>query len=168
METTEAKINNVEENRKEVLVDFDGKKPISNKALVAEDAYNATFLSCSLEQVPSYNNPQVATNKVIFQVELEDAKKTVLPLFANPVIKKSSGTKGYTNSKLYDLLEKGGLLDEAKKQFVALETYKGLVGFLESVLRGRRARVVVKVSNKGTENAYSTIGSVVTFLEGGK
>ena len=165
VETRENVKVNKEEERKEVLVDFEGKKTIASKALVPEDAYDATFMSVSREQVPSYDNPKVATTKIIFQVALDDAKNTVLPLFANPIIKKSSGTKGYSDSKLYSLLEAAGLLDAAKKQHEALETFEGLAGFLDANFKGRRARVVVKVSNKGTENAYSTIGNVVRFLE---
>ena len=168
IETKEVKMK---PERKEVLVDFEGtSKEAEAKILIQEDSYKGEIIGVDLISVPAYEQPKGAKetlmeNKVVFQIKLsgEGSDNAVLSMYANPVIKKSSGTKGYSNSKLFDLLEMAGELEEAKSQWEALETLKGLVGFLSARLVGRNVKALVKTRNKGTENAYSGIGSVVRF-----
>jgi len=155
----------VKEYKSEVLVDFDGTKSMGGpKVLIQEDAYQGEILGAELIEVPAYNAPGQTEKKVVFTIRLsgDGSENAELPLYANPVVKKSGG-KGYNNSKLYDLLEKSGELDAAKKSFEALETFEGLTGFFDAAFKGRKCKVLVKTRNKGTENAYSTIGDVVRF-----
>lgn len=155
----------VEVKNYDVLVDFEGTKSSGPpKMLIQEDAYPGQVLSVSLVEVPAYDKPGVTENKLVFQIKLfgEGSDNAVLPLYANPVIKKS-GSKGYNNSKLYDLLDKAGELDNAKKSAEVLGTFEGLTNFFDSVLRGRKCKALVKTRNKGSDNPYSTIGDVVRF-----
>jgi len=152
--------------RKEVYVDFEGNagQP-STKVLIQEDSYMGEVSHVDLVELPVYNKPDQTQFKVIIQVKLVEGENqgVVLPLYANPVIKKSSGTKGYSNSKLYDLLVSSGLLERAKEQHDALETYEGLAGFLDAGLKGKECKVLVGTVNKGTDNAYSVVRSVLRF-----
>lgn len=151
--------------RKEVFIDFEGKSQDFFKPLIPEDSYFGEIESASLVEVPSYNQPEATEKKVVIQIKLEgeNADGVILPLYANPIVKKSSGTKGYSNSKLYDLLVNADLLEKAKEQHDALETYEGLVGFLDSNLKGRRVKALVKTRRKGTDSAYSSIGDILRF-----
>ena len=168
IESKEVKIKN---ERKEVFVDFDGtSKEAEANVLIQEDSYPGEIVSVDLISVPAYEQPKgaketVMENKVVFHIKLsgEGSNDAVLSMYANPIIKKSSGTKGYSNSKLFDLLDMSGELDAAKASWEALETLKGLVGFLSAKLVGRKVKALVKTRNKGTENAYSGIGSFVRF-----
>ena len=165
IETKEAKISKAEE-RKEVLVDFDGtSKANTPKVLIDEDAYDAIVVKCDLVTVPSYDDPKTPENKIVFTMGVKAKEPVDLPLYCNPVIKKASagGKKSYSNSKLYDIIEKAGLLEKAKKQHDVLETLQGLTSWLDASLRGRQCRVLVKTRNKGMENSYSTVADVVRF-----
>ena len=164
-ESKEVKPKNYDKKRSEVLVDFEGTSQDYSKPLIAEDSYKGTIAGVDLVDVPAYNQPGVVEKKVVVQVKLEGegSDNVTLPLYANPVIKKSSGTKGYSNSKLYDLLVNAALLDEAKKSHEALETYEGLVGFLDAKLKGRRVKALVKNRRKGTDSVYSSIGDILRF-----
>lgn len=152
--------------RTEVYVDFDGTSGLpSTKIIIVEDSYAGKIWQVDLIETPVYNKPGTLQKKVVFQVALsgEGSDEAVLPLYANPVVKKSSGTKGYSNSKLYDLLVAAGELEEAKKQHEALETFEGLVGFLHARLKGRKCKALVGTVNKGSEKAYSVVKSILRF-----
>ena len=151
--------------RKQVFVDFDGTSQDYSKPLIAEDSYKGVIEAVDLIEVPSYNNPEVKEKKVVVKIKLEGegSDGVVLPLYANPIVKKSSGTKGYSNSKLYDLLVNAGLLDDAKKTHEALETFEGLVGYLSAKLVGRKVKALVKNRRKGTDGAYSSVGDILRF-----
>ena len=153
-----------DENRKEVLVDFDGtSKPEFEKPLVDDDTYLALIKSCELVEVPSYDG-KGTTKKLIFSLGLEDVKgKPEIPLYVNPVIKKSGGQKGYSNSKLFDLLVSAGELDNAKSNHAVLETFEGLHAWIEKVFVGRYCKVLTKTTNQGKDNAYSVVDKVIKF-----
>ena len=159
-----------EKERTEVFVDFDGTggQP-STKVLIPEDSYQGVIDRVDLVKLPVYNHPDQTQQKVLVQVQLsgDGSEDSVLPMYANPVIKKSGGAKGYSNSKLYDLLVAAGELEKAKAQHANLETYKGLVGFLDARLKGRKCKVLVGTTNKGSENAYSTVKSILRFEPSG-
>lgn len=152
----------LEEKRKEVLVDFDGKAISAYpKVLIAEDAYQATIDSVNLVYVPDYNHPEQPVHKIVLQVRIGE---NVLPLFCNPVVKKASaGNTGYSNSKLFDILEAANEIDAARKQVEALETFEGIAGFLEARLKGRACRVLVETSKSRAGDSYSTVKKIIRF-----
>ena len=163
---TEEKKEDVKVERKEVFVDFDGSGGrVSTKILIPEDSYQGVVSRVDLIESPVYNKPGQLQKKVVIQVQLhgEGSEDAELPLFANPVIKKSGGTKGYSNSKLYDVLESANVLEEAKGAHEALETFEGLVGFLDARLKGRKCKALVSTVNKGSDNAYSTVKNILRF-----
>ena len=159
--------------RKEVFVDFDGTGGDSapQLPLLQEDAYDGEIVSVDLVDTPAWDSKTKTVNrnelvkKIVFQVKLfgEESQGAILPHYANPVIKKAgAGGKGYSNSKLYDILVSAGVLDLARHS-EALETFQGLSAWLGSNLKGRKVRVLVGTANKGTERAYSSIKSIVRF-----
>ncbi len=155
--------------RKEVFVDFEGTAGLpSSKVVIPEDSYAGTVEGVDLIETPVYNHPDQVQKKVVLRVKLsvDNGEDAVLSMYANPVIKKSSGTKGYSNSKLYDLLVSAGELDAAREQHDALETFEGLVGFLDVRLKGRGCKALVGTVNKGSEQEYSVVKSILRFDQG--
>ena len=149
-----------------VFLDFEGTSSQGfDKPLVAEDSYQGVIKACQAIETRKYDGNGVE-DKIIFNIEISgnDLKEPVeLPLFANPIIKKSSGTKGYSNSKLYDLLDKSGLLAEAKVDAEELAYLSSLVSWFNANLIGRKCKVLVKTRKKGMEGAYSSIADVLRF-----
>jgi len=159
----------VKERKDEVFVDFDGTSQSAApvKVLIEEDSYLGEVAGVDAIKSASYENKNLLVDKVVFSIKLEDESVTdvELAMFVNPIIKKSSGTAGYSNSKLYDLLEKSGDLDKAKEQGDAIKSLAGLLEFLQLTYIGRKCKALVKTTNKGTEKQYSSIGNIVRFIE---
>jgi len=153
----------------EVCVDFEGLAQSSApaKVLIEEDSYPGEITGVDLIKSASYENKNVIVDKVVFSIRLDDESVTdaELAMFVNPVIRKSGGTAGYSNSKLYDLLEKSGDLEKAKGFGPGLKTLVGLLEFLQETYVGRKCKALVKTVNKGTEKQYSSVGNIVRFVE---
>lgn len=151
----------------DVLIDLNGSGNQNQKidrVLVAEDAYDAVIKSVSTIETKDFESKQLK-KKIVFQIAIMTEKGEVeLPLFVNPVIKKSSGTKGYSNSKLYDLLDNAKLLEQVAIAQEQINNVLALQDFLAGVLIGKKCRVLVKTTNKGKENAYSSIKDIVKFF----
>lgn len=145
------------------LVDFDGTQSTQyEKARIDEDAYDAVIAAVKLEEMPSFDDRTKKESKFVFVCKID---KNELPLFVSPVIKKSGGTKGYSNSKLYDILDKSKLLEEAKNDSEILrESYASMQLWLTARLVNRKVRVQVKNSNKGTEKEYSRVADILRFI----
>ncbi len=157
----------VKEHKDEVFVDFEGtaQSNAPKKVLVEEDSYFAEVTSVESIKAASYDNKSVLVDKLVFSMALEGegSDGAELAMFVNPIIKKSSGTAGYSNSKLYDLLDKAGEMDNAKAKGDELKSLVGLVEFLQLAFMGRKCKVLVKTTNKGKENQYSSVGNVIRF-----
>ena len=82
----------------------------------------------------------------------------------NPMITKAYN-KGVSNSKLFDLLDKAGLLEEIGRMSGELEMLEALRCFLESRLQSRSVRVEVKTTNKNNpdKESYSTAKTILRF-----
>jgi len=153
------------EERTEVLVDFDGTGSGDHieKHLVPEDAYAGVIKSVELTDTKAYNSEE-QVKKLVFAIEIEhEGKKIELPLFCNPIIKRSSGAKGYSNSKLFDLIDKAGLLSVAETKSEELKTFAGLTDWLVQKMLKLECKVLVKTTNKNTDSAYSSIKDIVRF-----
>ena len=169
----ETKTEKKENVRSEVPIDLDGTandESMRDKVLIQEDSYFGEILIADMAEVKKYTQPKDAKEvamekKIIFTIKLdgEGSENAELPLYCNPIIKKSGGQKGYSNSKLYDILDMAGELDSVKKNKEKVSTYEGLISFLKEALEGRKIKALVKTSNKGTDRAYSTVNQIVRF-----
>ena len=156
----------------EVCVDFEGtsQAQVVAKVLIEEDSYLGEVAGVDLIKSGSWDNKSVLVDKLVFAIKLDDegVTDTELALFVNPTIKKSSGTPGFSNSKLYDLLEKSGDLEKAKEQGDRLKSLVGLLEFLQATYIGRKCKALVKTTNKGTDKQYSSVGNIVRFVDKAK
>ncbi len=153
--------------KEQVRIDLDGKASTDYETvLIPEDSYDAEITAINQRESPNYDNPKIKETKMVFSC-LIDGKE--LLFWANPKITKGSTSKSgksYSNSKLFDVLEKAGLLGKVGEKKAELATLDGLQHFLSENLVGRKARCVVKTRNKGGgEKEYSSISEILRFLE---
>lgn len=146
----------------EVPINTDGKAKFET-VLIEEDAYDATIRMVDAVEMPVFENPTAEETKIVFQIAI-DGKEVELPYFIKPYIVKSSGAK-FSNSKLYDLLDKAGVIAKVPDYQEQIKKGGSLRLFLEKFVVGRRVRAQVKTSNKGKENAYSRVADVIRFLD---
>lgn len=157
----------VEEKKEEVRIDLDGKASTEYETyLIPEDSYDAEIVAINQRESPNYDNPKVKETKFVFSC-LIDGKE--LLFWANPKITKGSTSKSgksYSNSKLYEVLDKAGLLGKIGEKKAELLTLDGLQQFMSSNLVGKKVRCVVKTRNKGGgEKEYSSVSEFLRFLE---
>ena len=150
--------------KKEVLVDFEGTAGGEfDKALLDVDTYEGQFVSCEMIEAPVYEGTGT-TKRLVFSVSVNGcAEDTEIPFYVNPVIKKSGGQKGYSNSKLFDLLVASGELDNAKANHAVLETFEGLFSWIEKAFVGKKCKFLTKTTNLGKDNAYSVVDKIIKF-----
>ncbi len=157
--------SNRAEERKEVLVDFDGtssKGGDYEKVRVADDSYKGQFMSCELVELPSFDKKS-KVKKLVFSIALVDVEdRPEVSLYANTVISKAS-KKGFNNSKLFDLLELAGELPKAMGSESELENLLGLKTWFETVFVGKSCKVLTRTVNKGEESQYSCVDRVLSF-----
>jgi len=162
---------NEDKGKPEVYINLDGNSGQEEftKALVAEDAYNGTIVSVSIQETRAYESNQME-KKFLVSILLDGVKdkddnEVILPMFIKPTITKAYD-KGKSNSKLYSVLESAGLLEEIGRMSGELEMLEALRAFLESRLQSKSVRVEVKTTNKNNpdKSPYSTVKSILRFV----
>ena len=163
---------NEDKGRPEVYINLDGNSGQEEfvKALVAEDAYDGTIVSVTIQETRAYESNQME-KKFLVSILLDgvkdkDGSEVILPMFIKPTITKAYD-KGKSNSKLYSVIESAGLLEEIGRMSGELEMLEALRAFLESRLQSRSVRVEVKTTNKNNpeKDSYSTVKSILRFVQ---
>ena len=161
-----------------VATNWDGTAPKTDKPLIPENVYDGTITKIRHLEAKSFDGtgmenrvvldftiPEVEWTKTNEDGTTEKMNGCTISLWVNPTITKGSGR--FSNSTLYNIIEKAGLLDKAKENTAkfADETngLDNLVGFLSENLEGKKSRFTVLTRNKGKENQYTSVKEVVTF-----
>ena len=147
-------------------INLDGKQTIFEKFLVPEDVYIGVIKSISeIKKIKGFGDKEV--EKFVINVELSD-KKTV-PAFLTAKIIKSNNPQ-YSNSKLYDLLEKSKDLEEFRHYWSTIkntpesEQLNGLViGWLRTKLIDREVKITTKTTQNMAGEKYSIIEKLIRF-----
>ena len=151
-----------------VTVNLDGKSPLKERVFIKEDAYNAVISGVSdIREQAKYQNPKETEEKfnIDFTVTTPEGPKEI-PMFLTPKVTKGSGT--YSNSKLFDVLEKAKLLEDFKKVWDTIEVMDGkenqnkaLIDFLQKVLLQKPCKVLTGTSKKGQADQYSVVDKII-------
>lgn len=163
--------DNFEEQK--VIVDLTGEASESKyeKVLIAEGEKPGKFKSFELVSIPKYNKPDEKQAKIIIQVEVNDSSKGAVevPLFLTPLVTKAPKGSSKSDSALFTMLDGLKLLEDFNNSDAAANNFnfKQLKDWLEGVLSGRVARVLVETTKKAKE-PYSKIGKVYGFVEEAK
>jgi len=155
------------------VVDFEGENnaPEFERVLVKEGEHQAKIVKLEVQQLKKYKSEEKEPNILMFFEVQEDNKQ--IPYFLKPKIMKAY-SEDVSNSKLYNLLELAGLIEEAKKRKDELSTVTGQVMFLEEKLKGKVARISSKTVNKGKTNEdggsreYSRVNEIFEFVDSAK
>ncbi len=151
-------------------VNFDGKSQ-KEKVFVDEDSYPAVISGVSdIRDQPKYQKPNETEEKlnIDFKIKLPNNEQKEISFFCKPLVSKGSGD--YSNSKMFDLLEKCELLDAFKEAWKTMETIedkdnknKEFVDFLRNNLINKPCKVMAKTVKKGTPEQYSVVEKVIKF-----
>ncbi len=155
-----------------VSFNLDGQSPKEDieREYVPEDSYPAVIHDISdIKTFAVWNKPNETEEKMVITFAVSvDGKQVNLPMFAKPVVTKGSGT--YSNSKMFDLLEVCGLMEEAKKIRDEIEVMdsaelknKTFVDFLSKNLLQKTCKVITKTIKKGTSEQYSVVDKLLRF-----
>lgn len=143
-------------------MNLDGKSPEYEKVYVPVDSYEAEIVGIS----DPFETKGYDSNKIVMKrrMEVRIGKKTV-PMFMTDKVTKGSGS--YSNSKLYDLLEKLGLLDEVKKNKEKLENSDVFTVWFNDKMGGKKVKVLTKTVNKmDKERRYSVVDDIIKVVGG--
>lgn len=113
--------------------------------------------------------------KAIFTCEIPNSQGKIIPLQMWVVLTVTKGSvsksgKRYSNSKLYDVLNKAGLVDEIEK-FAKNKSAEGeipdeeLMSFLKEHLIGRTAKFDVETSTTKEGEEYSRVKDIKRFMD---
>lgn len=164
------------EQQQIVDIDLDGESKGDRKGVKLKKLgeHQGKIVNVKLEDSFIYDftkTPPVKTNvkekKLVFAVLVTDEGDAEISLFVKPKITRIK-TQGFSNSKLYDILDSAKLLEEVESNTEELKTLSGLLMFLDKKLVGRRIRFASKNSRKGQPDEYSTVGEIYEFLREGE
>lgn len=141
-------------------INLSGKAPkgkdFERVTLEDKSRHTATLEDCRVQEVPDYDTGR-PTEKLIIDWKI-DGK--LVPMWVNPRVSKGSGR--FSNSKLYDVLNILGKLDDfAKRYGDESEIANGELASFMVELKGTKAEVEVTNAKRGTPEEYSTIGDII-------
>lgn len=158
-------------------VDFSGEGKTFVKPFVDPDSYEATVVNVSDIFVTKNNFSQEEEAKISFTFELDgvqdkEGKAVRIPYYVRAKIVHAAKKEGFSDSKLYSLLEKCGKLEECKKYWQSIKDSADkdnqLANWLKTSFLGERAKVVTKTVVPKQGDKYSTISEVLKFLQTGE
>mgnify|MGYP001582618049 CR=1 FL=1 len=122
-----------------INIDLNDKpKDEIERSLVEEGPYLAKFVDFKAVEIPKWKKPGETEAKIVATMLLTGVEKKI-PFFLSPTILKAK-KKEYSNSKLFDLLEKANLLPLLRENM----TLEELVLFLEGNLLEKIVSVSVE------------------------
>lgn len=153
------------------VVSFEGAYPEKKRDFLEPDSYEAVIVGVSdvFVQKNVFNNQDEGKLCVTFEVPQKTADAKTVTYFIKAKIAHSAKKEGYSDSKLYTLLEKAKLLDKCKAFWATIETTENkdvaLVSWLRENLLGRDTKIVVKTIIPKEAAKYSVVSEVIRFLD---
>lgn len=153
-----------------VKVNLDNKQEVKRFSVEA-DTYAGRIVEVSdIKKQKGFEEKEVEKLRVIVELDFKQNGENVkLPYFLTASVSHASKRPGYSDSKLYTLLELAKELDNFKVMWETVddksedEKNKVLVEWLRSKLLGRKVKIMTKTV-KGTDgSAYSVVHQVVKF-----
>ena len=130
-----------------------------------ESRHNAVVKEVQeIRTMPDYNDPAVGIDKIPIVFEIDG--KDISMLATNKVTK---GSGSFSNSKMYDVMDKAGIIDNFIELFKEGEVSDNdVLEFLRGRIVGRTCEIEIKNANKGKDNEYSSISKIVKFSVAGE
>lgn len=134
------------------------------KTIVPEDSYNGIVKDISIIETADFEDKNKKIEKIVISLEITDdsEKGKVLAHFLRPYISKAgAGGKGYSNSKLYDLLESLNLKEKAKADLGNKYSSQKILDWLLRELLEKKVRFSTSTS-KDKSNSY--VKKIIRFV----
>jgi len=141
------------------------ERDYDNIKLKHEARYEGQCTDAKLRSTTEYKSDK-ETEKAVLYWAVKDGENTyTLSMWMNPKVTKGSGN--YSNSKLYDMMVRLGILDKfaehvGDKKEISNEELRE---FLKANVIGIKAVIEVSNVNQGKEEEYSTVSKVIEKLE---
>ena len=144
------------------LFNLDGKAPEGTefpKCNVPEEVHKGVVKDVVLLPAKDFKTG-ADCNKVVLNVDLEAGP---VSKWMTPKVSKGSGT--YSNSALYDVISKAGLLEDIAQYTDSMKTEEQLALYLNEKLSGKAVDVLTKTvkPKDETKETYSKIEKVIKF-----
>ena len=151
------------------------------KWVIEPDTYIGTIVEISdiktEKGFPQKNKDGTVESKMVdkFRIEVEldyliNNRKVKLPYFLNATVSHASKSDGYSDSKLYTLLEQANELEAFKGMWAVLtdkskeEQNKWFIDWLRAKLLSRKIKIMPKTVKSSFDGSpYSIIGQVIKF-----
>lgn len=147
-----------------VTVNLEAKQ-MFERHLIEPDAYIGTIVAIS-DVYSQKGFEEKIVEKLRVEIEL-DGKKIKLPYFLTATVSHASKQAGYSDSKLYSMLDLAKELDNFKKMWSTVADNQDknqiVVDWLRSQLLSRKVKVMVKTVNAFDGTNYSVVGQIVKF-----
>lgn len=161
-----------------MLINLSGNPIKGSGYNLPEDAYEAQIVKVGdLFTTQDFNGNEVEKFTIGYEVQIpkgtrvteiqDDEEKeytgdtVVLTMFCTPKVTKGSGT--YSNSKLYDVLEKLKLIDDLEKVADEITDTEKLVEWVKNKVVGIKCKVLTKNSKKGKSHIEKVVKRIVDF-----
>lgn len=153
-------------------VDFEAKE--RKRVFLQPDSYESVIVGIGdiFHQKNPFNNQDEA--RFVVQLEIpsikQDGKPVQFGYFLKAKIAHSAKKDGYSDSKLYSLLEKADIIEECKTYWATIKEIPTrdaeLIKWLREKLLLRPVKVLIKtvVQTEGGEK-YSVVGELLRFLD---
>ena len=154
-------------------VDFEGTGKQDFKRFFLEpDSYEAEIISVSdvFESYNPFNGKNESKFSLTFSIKKGD-EEMLFPYFLRTKIVHSAKKKGYSDSKLYTLLNRAGVLEKVKEHWDNIKDKdpetrdKELLEYIRSLLLGRRCKVVLRTINPEEGEKYIVVSEIIRFLD---
>ena len=161
----------MEENNKGFEINFEGGAKKQKKYNLKTDTYTARISNVSdMFQTMKWQSTEMESK---FTIEFEIPQSTEpakLAFFVRPKIMHSAKKKGYSDSALYQILERANLLEECKTFLTTLSEIdkdrdQKIIEWLKSVLINRQVRVYIKNVKSAEGEEYSSIQEIIEFTD---
>ena len=144
------------------LFNLDGKAPEGTefpKCNVSEEVHEGIVNNVVLLPAKDFKTG-ADCNKIVLNVDLEAGP---VSKWMTPKVSKGSGT--YSNSALYDVVSKAGLLEDIAQYQDSIASEERLATYLDEKLKGKKVQVLTKTVKPKDESkeSYSKIEKVVKF-----
>ena len=151
-------------------VNLEGSKP-KERHYIEPDAYFGRIVEVSpIYQTKGFEGQDVEKTTISVEITLDGKEKrtVILPHFVSATVIHASKQSGYSDSKLYTVIENAGVMETFKKFWAEskdLEDCNPLfVNWLRTVLIGKDVRVMVKTITPEVGEKYSVVKEIIKFL----
>ncbi len=155
-----------------VSVTLDGAhQDIPEKVHIPDDVYEAVITDISDPFITPNKFEGEDKEKIVVSFEMKEGdKKHLLPMFVTTTVSKGEGN--YSNSKLYDVLDKKKLIDDFKSTWEKISAMdeevhnEKFVQYLKDSLVGVKCKVLTKTVNKDdADKRYSIVKEITRYLD---